>query len=364
MMIEKGRISTGQMELLIIPTIISTAILSISSIDARLAGHDMWMTPILGSSAGFLTVYIVWKLHELYPGQTPIGYSQKLIGKVAGSLFGLLLILFFSHNTGIIIREYTGFIKSNVLLQTPSIVISLSLLLVAALAVRGGLEVIARTAVICTFLFLSTSIVLLLLIPEVELGNVLPTFENGFIPVLKGAFIHQSWFSEFFILAFIFPFLNNTKKGLKSGFRAILVVMFILCYVNFFVLTTIGVVAGDLYYPVYAIVKSISLAEFFENFEILITASWVLGNFVKIAMFLYAASLALAELFRINDYRVMVLPLSLFIFFFSYWDISNVVELVNYMGQIQPFYLISVQTVIPLFLLLIALLKKKRSDNN
>lgn len=362
-MLEKGRVSGLQMEFIIIPAIVSTAVLSITSIDARFAGNNMWMTPILGSSVGFLTVYIVWKLHELYPKQTPIQYSEKIIGKVGGRLFGLLIVIFYTHNSGIAIREYSEFIKGNVMLETPKIVFSITLLFAAALAVRGGIEVIARTAVVCTTLYMSTSIVLLLLIKDIKLGFLLPFLENGFTPVMKGAFIHNSWFSEFFLLSFVFPFLNNQKKGLKSGLRASFLVMLILLYVNFFVITIMGPVAANQFYPVYSIVRSISLLEFFENFEIIVTSSWVLGNFVKISIFLYVASLALAQLVRVSDYRVIVFPLSMLVLYFSYWNLPNLVVLVDYMTRIQPFYLISVQTVFPFFLLTIALIRKKRSES-
>ena len=362
-MVEKGRITAPQTEFIMIPTIIGTAILSIPSIDAKFAGHDMWMTPILGSLIGFLTVYIVWRLHELYPMQTPIEYSERIIGKAAGRVFGLLLTLFYIHNSGIIVREYSSFISTNVMTDTPIIIFSITILFVSALAVRGGLEVIARTAIICTTLFMSSSVVLLLLIKDIKLGYLLPFLENGLLPVMKGTLIHNSWFSEFFLLAFIFPYINNQKNGLKSGLRASLIVMFILLYVNFFVLTAIGTSAANLFYPVYAIIRSITVYNFFENFEVLITASWVLGNFVKISVFLYAASLSLAQLFRFSSYKVIVFPLSVLVFIVSYWDLPNLVVKVNYISTIQPFYLLTIQTIIPLFLLGIALIKRKRSES-
>lgn len=81
-------------------------------------------------------------------------------------------------------------------------------------------------------------------------------------------------------------------------------------------------------------------------------------------MFLYVASLGLAQLFRCSDYRILVFPLSLVLIFFSYWNIPNIVALMDYMIKIQPFYFISVQTFIPLVLLLIALARRKRSEGS
>jgi spore germination protein KB len=362
-MLEKGKISALQMELLMVPTIIATGILSIPSIAGKFARHDMWMTPIIGSLIGFLTVFIAWKLHQLHPKMTPIQYSEKILGKPLGKIFSFFLVFFYIHNTGLVIRQYSDFITGNVMLETPAVVFSVTIVFVSALAVRGGIEVIARSAVICSTLFLSTSVTLLLLMKDIDLTYMLPILENGWLPVLKGGFVYNAWFSEFFLLAFIFPFIHSQNKGLKSGMKASLYVMIILVYVNFFVLTMLGVSSANQFYPVYSIVRAISVFDFFENFEVIIMASWVLGNFVKVSVFLYVASLGLAQLLKLSNYRFIVFPLSLFILFFSNWGIPNIVVLVDYMTKIQPFYFVFVQTILPLFLLLIALARRKRSES-
>lgn len=322
------------------------------------------MTPIIGSLIGYLTVYIAWKLHQLFPELTPVQYSEKILGKAIGKVFSFILVMFYIHNTGIVIRQYADFITGNVMRKTPLIVFCISILLVSALAVRGGIEVIARSAVICSTLFLSTSVSLLILIKDIDVGYMLPFLENGFIPVIKGSFIHTSWYSEFFLLSFLFPFLENNNKALKSGIKATFIVMLILLYVNFFVLTLLGITSVNQFYPLYSIVRIISLFDFFENFEVIIMASWVLGNFVKVSVFLYVSCLGLAQVLNLSDFRLLVFPLSLIILFFSYWDIPNILVLVNYMARIQPIYFFIIQTILPLFLLIIALARKKRSEES
>lgn len=358
-MLEKGKISSIQMEFIMIPSIIATGILSIPALAGRIAKHDMWMTPIVGSIIGFITVYIAWKLFQLYPSLTPIQYSEKILGKVLGRLLGTFFIFFYFHNTGLIIRQYTDFITSNVMKETPPIVFSISFLFVSALAVRGGIEVIARTAIICTTIYLVALLSLFLLIKDIKISYVLPVLENGFLPVVKGGMVHGAWFSEFFLLAFLFPFVNRVNnKTLKSGWKTTLFVMLIFIYVNFFVLTYLEKSAVNQLYPVYSIVRSISVLGFFENFEVLITAAWVLGNFVKVSLFLYVTSLGLAQLLRLSDYRLIVFPISLLVILISNWGLPNIAVFIDFMTHIQPIYFIIVQTMIPLMLLIIAYVRK------
>lgn len=348
------------MELMIIPSIIATGVLTIPSLAGKFALHDMWMTPILGSLTGFITVYTTWKLHQLFPKMTPVQYAEKILGKVLGWIFSFIIVFFYIHNTGLVIRQYSDFISGNVMLQTPTIIFSITIMFVSALAVRGGLEVIARSAVIATTLFLITSVTLVFLLKDIDITYMLPILENGFIPVLKGSFIYNSWFSEFFLLAFLFPFLNHPEKGLRSGMKASLYVMLLLLMISFFVLTMLGESMVNQFYPVYSIVRGIKVLGFFENFEVIITASWVLGNFIKVSVFLYVASLGLAQLFKLSDYRFIVFPLSLLIVFFSYLGIPNIVNLIDYMATVQPFYFVITQTILPLFLLALAVVRGKR----
>ena len=72
---EKGKISSLQMAVMMYPTIVATAILTVPSITAKYAKNDLWLSPIWASFIGYITVYIVCQLHKLYPNQTIIQCS-------------------------------------------------------------------------------------------------------------------------------------------------------------------------------------------------------------------------------------------------------------------------------------------------
>jgi len=87
-------------------------------------------------------------------------------------------------------------------------------------------------------------------------------------------------------------------------------------------------------------------------------------EFCEASDFLYIASTGLAQLVNSSDYRIYVFPLTMLLIFFSYWDIPNIVVLMDHLKKVQPFYFISVQTILPLILLLVALARRKRSESN
>jgi len=100
---EKGKISFLQMAIMMYPTIVATAILGVPSITAKYAKTDLWLSPILASFIGFVTVYATYKLHKLYPEQTVIQFSEHIIGRFAGKVLGFIFLFFYIQIIGIII---------------------------------------------------------------------------------------------------------------------------------------------------------------------------------------------------------------------------------------------------------------------
>ena len=98
---EKGKISSLQMAFIMYPTIVATAILGVPSITAKYAKNDLWLSPILASLIGYVTVYIAYKLHKLYPKQTIIQFSEQIMGRIRGenSRFVILVFLYPDHRT-------------------------------------------------------------------------------------------------------------------------------------------------------------------------------------------------------------------------------------------------------------------------
>lgn len=92
---EKGKISSFQMALMIVPTIIATAILIVPSITGKFAGRDMWISPILASLNGFFTAFLMYRLHKIYPNKTFIQYSEHIIGRIPGKVLGFVYLFFF-----------------------------------------------------------------------------------------------------------------------------------------------------------------------------------------------------------------------------------------------------------------------------
>jgi spore germination protein KB len=93
-------------------------------------------------------------------------------------------------------------------------------------------------------------------------------------------------------------------------------------------------------------------------------AVWVLGNFMKISVFYYAAALGTAQWLKLSDYRPIVMPLGFITMLLSFWDLPNFTDLAHFISKTIPFYLTSVETLIPLLLLIVALLRTNKKGHS
>ncbi|MBD8006926.1 GerAB/ArcD/ProY family transporter [Bacillus norwichensis] len=357
---EKGKISALQMLMLIYPTIIATGILSVPAIVAQFAGNDSWFPPIIASSAGFLAVFIADRLHKLYPGKTLIQYSEDILGRIMGKLVSFLVLFFYIEITGSISRLYSEFIVTSFLFTTPQIVVIASMLFLCAICVYGGLEVLLRTAqLLFPFFVLPIALFILFSASDFQFGNILPIFENGIIPSLKGAVPPSGWFAEFFIISFFLPFLSSKEKGLKYGMLSVLIVMITLVIVNLIVTFVLGYATASKIYPLMNVGRYTVFASFFENMEAVVMTVWIAGAFVKISAFYYVAVLGLAQWLKLSDYRPVVWPMGILMVQFAYWGLPNTVVIQHYEVAGFPIYSVSIQILIPFILLVIAFLRKK-----
>ncbi len=363
MMIEKGKISAMQMGIMMYPTITATAILLVPAITARYAKQDMWLSPFWASLIGFLTVYIAVQLHHLYPQKTLIEYSEDILGKFLGKAVGFIFLFFYLHANGIIIREYGEFVVGNFLSHTPLVVVMGSMILVCSFAVRSGVEVIGRLAeVIVPVVIILILANIILLIPDMKVENMFPIMEKGIMPSLMGAIIPQGWFTEFLLIAFLLPYVDDRNKGKKWGMISVTAVMLTLSLINIAVLFVLGGITSRFLYPAFSAVRYVSIADFLEHIEAIVMALWVAGVFVKIAVFYYALVLGTAQWLNLSDYRPITFPIGFLLLLFAVWSAPNLIELTHFLGSSSPFYRISIQTGIPLILLFIA--KWRRKTNN
>lgn len=359
-MIEKGKISSFQMGIMMYPVVIGTGIIFIPGVTAKYAEQDMWLSPIWAFFIGVLAVYTAALLHRMYPKQTIIQYSEQILGKIPGKVLSFIFILFYLQMNAGGVRIYADFVAGSFFSHTPLIVIISTMILVCSFAVRGGLEVVGRAAQFFMPLYVFFLIFLIILIlPELDPMNILPIMKHGIVPSIKGAITPQSWFAELLLITFLLPYLTDVEKGRKWSVISAITIMLTFVVTNLVTLFLFGEITASFTYPLLTTARYISIADFLQHLESIVMAIWVAGTFVKFSVVYYALVLAVAQWLGLSDYRPIVLPLGFITLLFSIWGVPSGIESAHYNSIIFPFYSLAVQTLIPLGLLFIAFIRKR-----
>ncbi|CQR48301.1 Spore germination protein YndE [Paraliobacillus sp. PM-2] len=356
----EGKISVFQMGIMTYLINGATAILIVPSITAQYAGRDMWLSPILSSISGFLIVWITWGLHQLFPGETIIEYSEKILGRLLGKILSFLFLFFLLHTFGTIAREYGEFIVGEILNTTPIVVVIGSMLVVCAFAVRGGIEVIARCAQMFLPIVILFSIIMVLLsIPDFDLTHMSPVMESGWKPAIEGSIIPHVWFIELVLITFLFPVLHSHRKALKGGMVSVLALMVTMVIANLVCLFVLGDVTATFIFPVFLVGTYISIAEFFKNLDAVILVIWVGGGFIQLSVWYYALAVGTARMLSLSDYRPIIFPLGFLALLFSIWDIASLQQLVFFFSTSVIPFAFTVCAAYPLLLLCVAVIRKR-----
>jgi spore germination protein KB len=345
--------------------ILGNAIYIVPTIMGREAERDMWISPIWASSMGYLSVYLAYRLNKIYSGMSFIEYIEKILGRFLGKILGFFYLLFLLQNSGNFLRQYAEFTIAAFLQNTPLVVVISCLTLLCAFAVHGGVEVLGRLAQLYNPLFIFPFLIMVvLLLSDFDPGNMLPIFRHGITPSLRGAIVPGlGWFTEFFVLSFLFPFLADREKGIKWGMISVLAVTLTMIIANLTILFLFGgPMASSYLYPVFEAARYVRVGEFFEHLEAFIIVVFVAGIFIKISVFYYALALGTAQWLKLSDYRPVVFPFGFLIILFGIWAHPNIPEMTQFYKLTSPFYKPLFLIIIPSCLLILAILRKENKQ--
>jgi hypothetical protein len=116
----------------------------------------------------------------------------------------------------------------------------------------------------------------------------------------------------------------------------------------------------NLPFPFYITVKSISFFNIFERFEVLVTLICILSDFIAICVFAILLLRCFQWLFHLEECNYLYIPLTIIIFYFTYYVSSTQFEF-NYLYKniIENLNLIF-EYAIPLILSVLCLINRKK----
>ncbi|WP_311081428.1 endospore germination permease [Paenibacillus polymyxa] len=310
-MSKKERISVRQVTVLMFLSLIGDMLLIYPTMITHIAHQDAWISSILSIPLGLIIIYVLIRVHELYPGLTLIEAIRKIFGPVFGTIVSCWYLYYFFMGTALNAREVGDFLSTQLFEETPLSVLlamEVTLLVLTALA---GIEAFSRVSEILlpVYVLIFCGLILALL-PQIQLSNVRPVLENGLAPVAKGMVPGAGMpFASMSIMLMVFPFVN--KRGhfkrdmlLASLIGGVLITLFLLLS-----LLIIGsFVTNYSPYISSALATKINELNYITRIESLVSLTWALAAFFKGVIFFYSFTFGTTQLFRISNNRPFVIP--------------------------------------------------------
>ena len=230
----------------------------------------------------FLPSYLLFKKSGLSPLQSAYEASHIL-----GNGTAIIFCLFFLLSAAVNLSRFNIFMTSTTGADQSPLFFPLLLIIPAFYAAYKGLESISRTALIALVIgFISVAVIILAVFPKFDLLNIVSPhfYDKKGTAELLGVYISNT--SEAVAFSLLLPKVRGNVKRTMIGFSA-------LCSVGMFIIFfSVSAVFGELAafenFPFYALADIAELGEL-KRLSALHASTWILGLFIKCALFLYLA---------------------------------------------------------------------------
>jgi len=263
-----------------------------------------------------------------------------------------------------LIAQSSIFIITQMYPETPITFINLLLVIIVIMAVRLGIQTIARSAEIFIFIFLFLYIILAVAItPQIDLTNIEPFFQAKFSSILSSSFKLTAVSTVNSIALFmIFPaFVNEIKKCRKYFYLGSLIGGAVIVSITFLCIIVLGSnTTSQQVYPSFTLAKVINVGDFLTRIEALMATLWTLALFFKVTLYFYAGVFGLSKIINIKEYRVLTFPVGAIVLFISLIIFPNILYQ-KVFDEVQAIVITSVVGLFfPLITTIIFLLRKKK----
>lgn len=330
------------------------------------SGRDFWISVIIAYLMAVPMVIVYSRILSLYPGKDIFEVAPSILGSVLGKIINISYIWYTFHFAELVTREFAEFLNVVGLPNTPFIV---SLPIIAVLAiwmVKSGIEVLGRWIEIFFILIIGiNAFILVLLLPEVDINNILPIMEDGIIPVVKSSFpIFAFPFTEIAVFLGVLSSLDSSSSYFNVYFKGLslgAIILLVITLINFLVVGENFY--NEIYFPLYFAARRVNIGTFIQRLEILVSIIYMITCLVQISVCLLVACKGVSKFFGHKDYRFIVFPVALLMINVSYLDFDSIMEYFEWTDNVYHYYALPFQLIIPLILWITAEYKNKKNKS-
>lgn len=347
---------------------VGTTILIIPAGLAAEAKQDAWLASILGLLFNAASVFFYRFLAKSFTGMTITQYYDKVYGKWVGKLFTVFFVFFSFVGSSTVLFYLGNFINTQVMPETPIQAINILFIAIVVMGLRLGVDTLARAGeILFPWILMLFLILIVCLLPQLDAQKLLPVMEASPLSIVKGALsLTGTSVLPYIVLYTIYPVhvanADKAGRGMMAGTIAggIFIVLI--------TLLSVGVLGADIsekqMFPSFSLAKRINIGNFFARVEILIAAIWFITVYFKTVFYFYGCVTGLAHLFRLEDYRALVLPMGMLVVIYSLVVYPNVVYAAHFDRTVWIPYVLTFGLIVPSVTWIVGAIRKRYSSSS
>ncbi|WP_018249515.1 GerAB/ArcD/ProY family transporter [Orenia marismortui] len=337
----------------ILPTIVITA----PNIVIQECGGAGWASIIAaGLSMGLLN-HLFLTLGCNFSNKSIIGDSKEMFGPLLGKIILIPYILVLIMTNIMLLIFSTGYITF-VMEESSITAFWIAISVLVAYLSSKGIEVIARSNTIGSFLLLTGTIIILLTTPLVttlKLSRLKPLIFN-FKRIIAGSlYPARLFFYHSVILIVLKPYFNNKKRVIKAVGFSNLVIQILVSVLVIFLVGIFGRNLASILNFSFHNLSDLSLS----GVEVITFVIWILGNVLKMGIFNFVTVKLIADCFELKDYKRVVIPFTLLILTLTIYSSG-----ISLPGLVTKYFVIGVLTTVSLPTILLLTLAYAIANRN
>lgn len=284
---------------------------------------------IIGYTISIIPFFIIIKISNKLTNQNIFQYNIEKF-KIIGYIINTIYTILFLYLAFMLAWTTINFTINQLLIRNSYYIIAFIYSCILAFAVCKGKEIICRTSLVLYFILtLSFIIGFSLLIPEIDLENILPIISVSKNKIMTLALTIPSYFilPLTAILCIKRNDITDKHKLTKSLIIAYITGALIVFTFYFFIISTYGIDLASIFiYPEYVLFKKINLFNFIQRVENIMATSFFISSFSGICFILYFIKLYIKDTLKIknkNTLNITTFILTIAIAFTSIYLFTN-----------------------------------------
>jgi spore germination protein (amino acid permease) len=296
-----NEISPGQVFIFVVSGQIGFGILSMASTLAEDVGHDGWIAIIIAGIITAILICMIVATLKRFNNISIIEINNIIFGKYLGRVLSIIIIGYLIYATVLMLRNFNDIIKMSALRLTPSIVLTSFIIIPIIYLSWYGLKYICRYSMLKIVLIIIVILYYLLLMKYFRFTFLQPIGAVGIKKIVKVSFAPFTSFIGYELLTFIYPYIKDKKKLLKSALYAnAFTVVFYVITVAFTTGFFGEVMLKQLLYPVFSLSRAYR-APIFERLDLFFISLWFPVLISTLLIYYFCAYNSLKRFFNVEN---------------------------------------------------------------